>query len=258
MADPRPTILTVHIAPPENTVKLWLQGNLPLTGLRTRNVDAPVINGHPLFVEGISESGFDRNFPRVGVEWTRDIREDYIGHNFRRFKPTDRFRAALHNYTSSLPRESRAAPEAAAEELGEADIVETWLHMVQSEVIIAGFTSGGAGRPTLRILYETVESLMAPMAQDIMEAFPGVKVDIDETHEVNITSNQFASPVWGFEIPIKLRQPRRVFRKKPAHLFPDITGFDIHMEDSRTVFKTRGLFDFDAGYSVVQGESNGQ
>ena len=258
MEDVLPNILVVHVAPPEHVVKIWLEHNLRETGLRARRLDVPVVHGHPLFAEGISEEGFDRNLPKIGVEWTSDKREDNIGHNFRRFKPSDQFRAMLNNYAASLPADQRAATEMASNSLGQAKIVETWTHMVQSEVIIAGFTTGGTGRPSLRFIYETVDCLMAPMAQDIMTAFPGVKVDVSEVHEVNITSEMFGSKVWGFEIPVMIRQPRRIFRKKPEHAFPDIEGFDIHIRESRTVFKTKGLFDFEAGYSVVEGESNGQ
>ncbi|MCB1303786.1 MAG: hypothetical protein KDK37_05895 [Leptospiraceae bacterium] len=258
MSDALPTILVVHVAPPEHTVVTWLRHNIPLAGLRGRNIDAPVVHGHPLFVEGVSEKGADSAFPKIGVEWTTDKRTDSIGGNFRRFKPSAQFKAALNNYVFSLPTQERAASDLAAQSLGQADVVESWTHIVRSEVIIAGFTSGGTGRSDLRFIYETVDCLMAAMAQDIAAAFPGVKVDISEVHEVNITSEVGSGKVWGFEIPIGITQPRRIFRKKPKHAFPDIETFDIHMSGSRTVFKTKDLFDFETGFSTVEGESDGK
>jgi hypothetical protein len=236
--------LVVYRAAPEYIVRTYLADALPRTGLPERGIDCPVVHGHPLFAEGITAQGFDRNFPRIGVEWTRDKRTDHVGQAFREFAPTPRWRALLNDY-KRLPPAQRAASDAVIDALTEAPRIQSWTHHVESEVLIAGFAAGPQGRTTLRALYETTEALLAPLAHDLMEAFPGVKVWADEAHEVNITSDQFAAPVWGFEILVRISQARRLFRAKPKLPFPDNPEFDIHLVDSRTEFRFGGLFEFD-------------
>lgn len=82
------------------------------------------------------------------------------------------------------------------------------------------------------------------MIHDIGEAFPDVSVDPQQEHMVNIESDQFGSRVWGFEIPLRMRQTVRTIRKKPTNLFNDIQKFDIHVVDSKTILRSKGVFEF--------------
>lgn len=236
--------LVTHAAPPEHAVKLWLELHLPLAGLKHRQIDCPVIHGHPVYQEGISQEGIDAAFPKIGVEWTRDMRTDYLGENFEEFRPDDEWRARLNDY-KKLPQSQRAASDQMIDQLTVAPWIQKWSHSVKSEVLIAGFASGGQGRNTSKALYETVEGLLSPMGHDLEEAFPGVSQIYSENAETSIQVDNFASPVYGWEIMIHLVQVRTIYRERPAYLFTDNPQFDIHMEDSRTIWKTRGVFDFE-------------
>lgn len=233
--------LTVYRVPPEIVVQAWLARNLPLSGLPDRGINPPVILGHPLFVEGVNGEGFDKNFPKVGVEWVRDKRTENTGETFLEFRPSANWKQSIQAMKDT-PKHERAASDDAIDALTRASHVQSFTHMVESTVVISGFASGGAGRNTMRSIYETIDSMLSAMVHDISQVF-NVSVLYDGDHEVNITSEQFASPVWGFEIPIRIAQMRRIFRPK---VVTDITAFDISLVGSRTQFgAVKGIFDFD-------------
>lgn len=234
--------IVLYKFPPENGVAYFLKKNLELTGLKERKIEAQVIQGHPLFVTANNTDSEDKFFPAIGVEWITDTRKDFIGLNFKEFKNYDALREDFQAY-KEIEKQDRSVSDTQLDILTNATILQRFVHMVESKVIIAGFVSGGVGRTTLRALYETVDGMLEGVTQDIMEFYQGVKVDIEKDNQMNISAaNQFGQPVWGFEIGLRITQPRITIRSKPYYPENEIKGFDVYIHKSKTVFKTIGGF----------------
>lgn len=241
-------MLLVYTTPPDLIVLAWLEVHLPPL-LAARGISARIMLGHPLFTEEPNQSGIDAQWPALGVEHPRDITEYTIGSGFNEFSPAADFHGIL-NALREIPQYRRSAPDSVLDQLSRARRVQKWHHHVKSEVIIAGFASGGTGRATQRIMYEIVEGVIPAMQHDIQEQVHGVKVLPQSDHQTHLTSDQFATQMWGFEIPLLISQVRQTFREKPTHPFTDKIKFDIHFSGSRTQFgPTKGMFDFGAGGS---------
>lgn len=227
-------VLVCYQIPPEDAVIEVLKTLLQECGFQDRKMDIPVIAGHPLFSEGISEQGADREFPKIGVEWTTDERTDFVGMGYARFKPSADFKAQLQGYKTYLQDNRRMSPDSVIDSLTESKLVERFHHLVDSNVIIAGFASGGSGRRQSRWLYEAVDACLAPLLMDLQELYPGVSLKTTNHHEINLVTDDYGTRLWGFEIPIIISQYRTTLRTVPN--YADIAGFDIHLVNSRTRF----------------------
>lgn len=250
------SIVVFYQMPPEDGVIEVLSNLLVGCGFQDDKnqigVTVPVIAGHPLFEEGISEGGADRNFPKVGVEWVTDMRTEYIGQGYERFRPGNNFRARMDSYKKHLQDTRRMSQDKVIDKLINSKLVEKFHHLVESQIVIAGFASGGAGRKTSRWMYEAVDACIAPLMMDLQELYPGISVKTNPTHEVNLVTDDYGTRLYGFEIPINIVQYRVTIRSVPDYLNPEIKGFDVHLVNSRTRFM--GEF----GLSTYgQGEYNG-
>lgn len=199
-------------------------------------VTVPVIAGHPLFEEGISEGGADRNFPKIGVEWVTDMRTEYIGQGYERFRPGENFKAKMNSYKTYLQDKRRMSQDSIIDKLTTSKLVEKFHHLVESQIVIAGFSSGGSGRKTSKWMYEAVDGCIAPLMMDLQELYPGISVKTNSHHEVNLVTDDYGTRLWGFEIPINIVQYRVTIRSVPDYLNPEIKGFDVHLVNSRTKF----------------------
>ena len=128
------------------------------------------------------------------------------------------------------------SPDYLIDELTTSELVERFHHQVDSQVVIAGFASGGSGRRTSRWMYEAVDGCIAPLLIDLQALYPGISLKTSNHHEVNLTTDEYGTRLWGFEIPITICQYRTTIRTVPNYLSPDIKGFDIHLVNSRTKF----------------------
>lgn len=229
-------ILVTYAAPPEETVKSFVETNLPLTGINDRNIDIPVIFGHPMFQEGISSDGIDGLLPKIGVEWARDSRTDYLGLNERHFKSNDDFLEFLNTF-SQRPDTRRMPSNQFLQRFAEAKYLQQFQHTVKSEVLITGFASGPTGRKVAQWMYEAVDGIVSLMAHDFPILYPGLGVFISENSETNLSSSDFGLPIFGFEVKVILTQVRTTFRTKPHYLFPETSNFEVHFKDSKTRFQ---------------------
>lgn len=229
--------LVYYQCPPEETVVEFLRYNIPLAGLSARKIECPITLGHPLFTDEVVQNPKgDRNFPRIGVEWTRDTRIDSMGQNYSGvFTPNKNFHEILAEIQQT-PQHLRFATDEMLQNLTQATKLEQFVHMVKSEVIIAGFASGGLGRKVSSLIYQAVDASLSGVMHDISQAV-GVSVLAGEMHETNIFSDQYGFPIWGFEIPITIVQMRAIIRVKPEYRFSDIRKVDIFFKNSRTKFK---------------------
>lgn len=234
--------IVLYKFPPENGVAYFLRKNLDFTGLKERKINVQVIQGHPLFTNSNNSESEDKFFPAIGVEWISDTRQDFINLNFSEFKNYDGLREDFQAY-KQIPIHERAVSDEQLDTLTNAKLLQRWIHKVESKVIIAGFVSGGQARPALRALYETVDGILEGISQDIMQHFQGVIVDIEKNNEVNISAaSQFGQPVWGFEVGLRITQPRITIRSKPFYPENEIKGFDVYIRNSKTIFKEVGSF----------------
>ena len=233
--------IVLYKFPPENGIKYFLEKNLSDSGLKERKIEYQIIQGHPLFNNTNNSESPDKFFPAIGVEWITDTRQDFIGQNFNEIYNNDRLKLDFQNY-KTIPIHDRAISDNQLDILTNAKKLQRFIHKVESRVIIAGFTSGGTGRPTLRSIYEVVDGVLEGMTHDIMGLFQGVKVDIEKNNEVNISASQFGFPVWGFEIGLKITQPRITIRSIPYYPEEEIRCFDVYLEKSKTVFKEINSF----------------
>lgn len=243
--------LVLYKFPPETGIVKFLSENVKLTGLRERGLPTNVIHGHPLFVHGFNNDTPDKFFPVVGVEWVTDNRTESIGQNFREFQNNDDFRIFLQEYKNT-PSSDRTSSNEQIDSLTKAERIQQFIHNTESEVIIAGWTNGGHGRASLRWLYEAVDGILDGVCHDIMKTFTGVKVEVNGNIQMNIESEQLGFQTWGFEVSLKIIQPRLTYRAKPVYPENFIGGFDVHLRNSKTVFEwSNGLW----GFSEIQGSS---
>jgi hypothetical protein len=205
-------ILVKYQIPPEETVFQHLSGLLNLVGLNLRNIDCPVILGHALFNEGISNSGQERNFPKIGVEWINDRRNESIGLNYKNILVDTNLRADFLRYKAKLSENLRLSNNDIITEMIMATELESWSHQIESEVIISGYATGGSGRRTLRWIYEAVDSCLSPMLHDISSTYD-VTTFLGETAEVNLMVEAYGMTVWGFEVPVRISQIKTTYRK---------------------------------------------
>jgi hypothetical protein len=228
-------ILVTYSCPPEDTVLDYLKENLPLLGLDEREIDVPIIQGHPMFQEGISEKGVDSLLPKIGVEWARDTRTESLGLNEHTFRPGKNFYEMLNEY-SQRPDSRRLPSQSFIDRFSKAKVIQQFQWMVQSEVVITGFTTGVTGRKVCQWLYEAVDGLLAPMQNDL-STIPGISILLPEQSEPNISVSDFAKPVFGFEIMVKIVQTRNVWRIKPDFIFPLSKKFEVHLKGSKSRFE---------------------
>lgn len=233
-------LIVFYQVPPEDATIQILNHLLVDSGFQNDNqkigVSIPVIAGHPLFSEGISEGGADREFPKIGVEWSTDERTDFIGQGYERFRPGTDFKNKIQSYKQYLQDSRRVSPDSLIDELTEAKLVEKFHHLVDSHVVIAGFASGGTGRKTSRWMYEAVDACIAPLLVDMQKLYPGISIKTSNHHEVNLVTDDYGSRLWGFEIPIVISQYRTTLRSVPDYESPEIKKFDVHLIHSRTKF----------------------
>lgn len=225
-------ILVTYPCPPEDTICDYIKESLPLMGISERNLDVPIIQGHPMFQEGISDKGVDGLLPKIGIEWARDTRTESMGMNERTFRPKQTFYDMLNEYSQRT--DSRRMPsQAFLDRFSHAKIIQQFQWMVQSEVVITGFTSGISGRRVCQWLYEAIDGLLAPMQSDLSQ-IPGVNIILPEQSEPNISVTDFAKPVFGFEVVVKVLQARNTWRIKPEFIFPKTDKFEIHLKGSKS------------------------
>jgi len=236
-------ILVTYAAPPETAVINYLKDNINLTGLQDRQIDCPVIQGHPLFQEGISEAGFDSMFPKVGVEWVRDHRTEFLGMSEGHFKNNEDFRNKL-NHVSQQFEKYRMPPQRIFDEFMKAKNFQKFSWKVNSEIVICGFDAGNIGRKNAHWIYEVIDGLLPLLANDLPHIYQGVAVTLSEDAEPSLSSTDFARPVFGFEVKLFISQIKTVFRTKPDFLFGKIKKIDVHLEKSRTELN---LNSFDKG-----------
>jgi hypothetical protein len=213
-------ILIQYQAPPEETVFTYLSNNLNLVGLESRNLSVPIVFGHALFSEGISEMGQERNFPKIGIEWTQDRHlEQSFSRNYSVLKVNDELKNKLISYRSFLDESKRISSDEVIQQILESEYVEKWDFNVESEVIISGYATGGAGRKSIRWIFEAVNGVLYPTLMDISEICR-VSCKMPDAMDVNLMIESYGMTAWGFEFPIKISQIKTVYRKKI--LFPDI------------------------------------
>lgn len=229
-------ILTTYIAPPEDIIYDFLAETVQLTGLISRNFDIPIIKGHPLFQEGISETGIDGLLPKIGVEWANDRRIESLGMNEITTKPDENFFDIL-NSLSQLPDSRRMPAQEFIDRLSQAKKIQQFQWLVQSEVVITGFASGTAGRKSNQWMFETCDGILPLIQNDIPIYYPGCSIILNQESEPNLSSTDFGKPVFGFEIKISVVQTRNTWRVKPDFIFPKTKKFEVHFKGSKTRFE---------------------
>lgn len=227
-------ILIQYQTPPEETVYNYLTKNLMEVGLEHKNLSVPVVFGHALFSEGISEMGQERNFPKIGIEWTQDRHLDpSFSRNYTVKKMDDLLKQKIISYRDFLEESRRISSDEVIQSIVESDFVEKWDYNVESEIIISGYATGGAGRRAIRWIFEAVNGVLYPTLMDISESCK-VSCKMPDTMDVNLMIELYGMTAWGFEFPIKISQIKTVYRKKvifsePAkNIFPDNSQGNIN------------------------------
>lgn len=217
-------ILVQYQVPPEETLIKFLSKNLQLAGLEHRNINVPVIMGHALFAEGISEMGSERNFPKIGVEWTQDRHIDLtFSRNYSLVKMSDSLRDKIISYRTFLEESKRISSDEVLQTIIESDYVERWDYNVESEIIVSGYATGGAGRRAIRWIFEAVTGVLFPTLMDISVECK-VSCKMPDAMDVNLMIESYGTTAWGFEFPVRISQIKSVFRKKI--MFTDISEGD--------------------------------
>ncbi|RHX90247.1 hypothetical protein DLM76_20505 [Leptospira yasudae] len=236
------SILITYPAPPEDAVVNFFRECLPLTGISKRNLDVPVVHGHPLYQEGISVTGPNSKFPKIGIECASERHTQFLGLNDLHFQNSEQFLRYLEEI-SQLPESQRLATKAFIDEFSRNKNFQQIQLSVESDVYITGFSTGNAGRNTNKFLYDASLAVTLLLANDLPILFPGLTVFLPEDTEPNLTTTDFSEPFWGFEIKVKLVQTKSIFRIKPSWLFPDTKSFDVFLKKSRTRFEGFDLGD---------------
>lgn len=229
-------ILTTYVAPPEDSIFEFFKENIPLTGLIGRELDISIIKGHPLFQEGISETGVDGLLPKIGVEWARDNRTESLGMNEISTKP-DQYFFDMLNELAQLPDSRRMPSKEFLDKLSRAKRIQQFQWIVQSEVIITGFASGMSGRRVNQWMFEVCDGLLPLIQNDIPIYYPGCSILLNPDSEPNLSSTDFGKPVFGFEIRVLIVQTRNTWREKPDFLYPKTKKFEVHFKGSKTRFE---------------------
>ena len=241
--------LVLYRVSPDTAVKRWFQEHINMTGIDAQGLNCNVVQGYPLYAEGANPSGADRGFPKLGIGHGGDIevQDSGIGAGFCQFHPAafPAFQELLTGF-KALPEHERIASDAVIDAISQADVVQRWIELVESVVIIAGFASGGGAWLDNRRLYNSVAGQLKPLQHDLHELYPGVKVLTEDRREADLEyTDAEHGLLFGFEISIRIRQPRRTFRALPAYKLPVIDRIDIHMEDSGTQWgPIEGSFNF--------------
>jgi len=225
--------LVIYPFPPENGIKAYLKRELDNSWLPERKINVNVVQGHPLFTEGINQDTIDKFFPVIGVEWVRDKREMYLGQAFREYRNTDDIRSFLQSM-KTIPPHERTVTDTAIDKLCDAEFIEQFAHLVISDVVVAGYTSGGNGRSTLRFIYEAVDGIIEGICHDISCNYEGTSLYLMPNIEKNIQSEQFGMPVWGFELMLQVVQPRITIREKKDYV--PINEFSVHFFRGKSIF----------------------
>lgn len=233
-------ILLTYPAPPEDAVVNFFRDCLPLTGISKRNLDVPVVHGHPLYQEGISTKGPNSKFPKVGIECASERHTQFLGMNDLHFENSESFLKYLEDI-SQLPESQRLSTKAFLDEFSRSKMIQQVQLNVESDVIITGFSTGNAGRNTNKFLYDACLAVTLLLANDLPILYPGLTVFLPEDTEPNLTTTDFSEPFWGFEIKVRLVQTKSIFRLKPVWLFPDTKSFDVFLKKSRTRFESFDL-----------------
>lgn len=226
-------ILVTYAAPPEDVVVDYFQKSIALVGLEERSVSVPVEHGHPLFQPGLSKSGPDSKFPKIGIEWVSDRNIQSLGQNTHSFAKDKDFLEFLTRIAEQ-PDSHRIPNQAFLDRFSRQKHFQQFQHIVESDVVVCGFSSGQSGRIVNRWVYESALAISNLLVNDIPIQFPGISVTLPEDTEPNLSTTDFAHPLWGFELKIKIIQTRSIFRTKPDWLFPDTRRFDVHLDKSKT------------------------
>jgi hypothetical protein len=241
--------LVMYRIGPDTAVKRWFTEHINMTGIDAQGLTCNVVQGYPLYAEGANQSGADRGFPRLGIAHAgdTDVRDSGIGAGFCEFHPASfpAFQEMLRSL-KSLPEHERIASDAVIEAVSGADVVQRWIELVESTVVIAGFASGGGAWLDNRRLYNSIAGQLKPLQHDIQEHYAGIKVITEDRREADLEyTDAEHGLLFGFEISIRIRQPRRTYRALPAYKRPAIERFDIHMEESGTQWgPIEGTFHF--------------
>jgi hypothetical protein len=241
--------LVLYRVSPDTAVKRWFTDHINMTGIKAQGLNCNVVQGYPLYAEGANQSGADRGFPRLGIAHAgdTDVQDSGIGAGFCEFHPAafPAFQELLQNF-KQLPEHERIASDAVIDAISQAVVVQRWIELVESTVVIAGFASGGGAWLDNRRLYNSVAGQLKPLQHDIQEHYEGVKVVTEDRREADLEyTDAEHGLLFGFEIAIRIRQPRRTFRALPHYKRPGIESFDIHMEESGTQWgPIEGTFHF--------------
>lgn len=242
-------VLIYYQFPPELMIKQFLESHLPYTGLKEKNINVSIITGHPIFDEGFNES-IIKTLPKIGIEHISNERVESLAMNYKEYKISEEFKIQLQNI-KQIPEYARITSTHTIDLITQSEWVQEWTHIIINEVIISGFASGNTGRNTARILYETIDGLLAPLQHDLTKLFPNVNVLLEEKHQVNIVIDDFAMPVFGFEVPIRIQQLMKTIRAKTQYTKDrSIVDFDLYLNYPDKTFTN--IFNF----KPVIGESN--
>ncbi|PJZ89552.1 hypothetical protein [Leptospira levettii] len=237
---------------PEKVLVDFLRFHLPIAGLggEDSKINPPITLGHPLYTDEVAqnEKG-ERNFPRIGVEWVRDIPKTSIGQGYSGvFSKTQGFLDLLRELREQKEGR-RFVTDAQIDRVMNARFLEQFQQQVISEIVIAGFSSGNLGRSTSQLIYQCIDACLPGIMHDISSHYK-VSCLYGEASETNLYVDQYGFPIWGFEIPIKIVQTRAIIRVKPEYRFSDIGKVDIFFKNSRTKFE--GNFNTDGGNEPEQ------
>ncbi len=218
-------IIIQYQTPPEETLYSYLTKNLMKVGLEHKNLSVPIVFGHALFSEGISEMGQERNFPKIGIEWTQDRHLDpTFSRNHVIKKMDDELRTKIISYRNFLEESRRVSSDEAIQSIIESEFVEKWDYQVESEIIISGYATGGAGRRAIRWIFEAVNGVLYPTLMDISNECK-VSCKMPDAMDVNLMIELYGMTAWGFEFPVKISQLKTIYR-----------GKDIFSEPAKNVF----------------------
>lgn len=229
---------------PEYRITQELNNYISETRLENRNINTKdlFVQGHPLFTLGSNENPSDTYFPKIGVEWDTDEPEDDLGWNYHVREFTPRIKEKIAHYISR-GRYEQVSHHTFDDILSiDEKYIETHTRRVVSEVLITGWSSGGAtSKKENQFLYMATDAIL-PYVQMAMQSKYGVAFLPNGKPQLNIVSNQSSDVRHGFEIPMKVVQLKIVYRMvdSTTNLTPDyyrwgkVKDADIYLEKSRS------------------------